>query len=160
MVCRRDHRRLRIGDRAATECHAGRLLRSFEWRTISPSARPVRKDRAGQKGKKSHQHRTAPRKRNVFLSTSPTFNRPAAAGCEPKSRLISSRGNRLQLRQIVVVSLARQAYRHLAQSFYSVGIVTIITRTHFPPAGPIVHHFLLVPQVSKVGTDHWTKFFV
>src|SRR5215213_988909 len=38
--------------------------------------------------------------------------------------------------------------------------MSIITRAYFSPAGAIVNDLLLILQVAKVSTDHWTKIVV
>jgi hypothetical protein len=38
--------------------------------------------------------------------------------------------------------------------------MSIITGAYFPTAGTIVDDFLLVLEIPKVSTDHWTKFVV
>jgi hypothetical protein len=38
--------------------------------------------------------------------------------------------------------------------------VAVIGGADLAPAGPIVHHFLLVSEVSKVSANDWTKFLL
>src|ERR1043166_9083617 len=58
------------------------------------------------------------------------------------------------------MTLARHPDGHQAQSSYSVGIPAIIGSTHLTPAHSIINHFLLVPEISEVRTNHWTEFVI
>jgi hypothetical protein len=69
-------------------------------------------------------------------------------------------GDSFKLRKIVVMTFPGEANGHLPQRPNAIGIAAIVVRAYFMTAGPIVHDFLLVSQITEIGTHHRPKLFI
>jgi hypothetical protein len=69
-------------------------------------------------------------------------------------------GNSLELREIVVLSLACNLKSHLSEGTDAIRVPPVILLIHFMPTGAIVDNFLLVSQVAQVSANNRSKLFV
>jgi hypothetical protein len=84
------------------------------------------------------------------LKTRPTLKK--------RAQLIPRDG--LEFGQVVILRLARNAHSYLPQGANAVWISAIVSNSYFMSAGAIVNYFLLIAQVAKIRTNHWSELLV
>src|SRR5580765_2121845 len=65
--------------------------------------------------------------------------------------------NGFQFRHIVITALSHKLNGRLPQGENTIRITSIISGSDFPATGAVIYHFLLIGQVTKIGSHDRTE---